>query len=160
MRERKTLAMVTAVAVVAGVPLTVAVLHQGFPVNAVELDTRDVWVTNGEKLLGGRLNHQIDELDAAVTGSSSDLDVLQDGSAYFLTDLPHGTVRRGHFITLIGDGVTVDELGHHFGTIGYEVLTSLGRRYARDYRGNVIPDSKTTPERAASENTISEKSPT
>ena len=93
-RERKTLAMITAIAVVAGVPLTIAVLHKGFPVNAVELDTRDVWVTNGEKLLGGRLNHQIDELDAAVTGASADLDVLQDGSAYFLTDLPHGTVDR------------------------------------------------------------------
>lgn len=86
--------------------------------------------------------------------------ISMDLMAIDITDLPHGTVRRGHFITLIGDGVTVDELGHHFGTIGYEVLTSLGRRYARDYRGNVIPDSKTTPERAASENTISEKSPT
>jgi alanine racemase len=29
----------------------------------------------------------------------------------------------------------VDELAHHFGTIGYEVLTSLGRRYARVYKG-------------------------
>jgi alanine racemase len=39
--------------------------------------------------------------------------------------------------TLLGDGITVDELAHHFGTIGYEVLTSLGRRYARVYkRGN------------------------
>ena len=30
-------------------------------------------------------------------------------------------------VTLIGEGITVDELAHHFGTIGYEVLTSLGR---------------------------------
>ena len=37
--------------------------------------------------------------------------------------------------TLIGDGITVDELAHHFGTIGYEVLTSLGSRYARVYKG-------------------------
>jgi len=36
----------------------------------------------------------------------------------------------------IGDGITVDELAHHFGTIGYEVLTSLGRRYARVYKGD------------------------
>ena len=34
-------------------------------------------------------------------------------------------------VTLIGEGITVDELAHHFGTIGYEVLTSLGPRYAR-----------------------------
>jgi alanine racemase len=38
-------------------------------------------------------------------------------------------------ITLIGEGITVDELAHHFGTIGYEVLTSLGPRYARVYKG-------------------------
>jgi alanine racemase len=38
-------------------------------------------------------------------------------------------------VTLIGEGITVDELAHHFGTIGYEVLTSLGPRYARVYKG-------------------------
>jgi alanine racemase len=38
-------------------------------------------------------------------------------------------------VTLIGEGITVDELAHHFGTIGYEVLTSLGARYARIYKG-------------------------
>jgi alanine racemase len=38
-------------------------------------------------------------------------------------------------VTLIGEGITVDELAHHFGTIGYEVLTSLGKRYARVYKG-------------------------
>jgi alanine racemase len=37
-------------------------------------------------------------------------------------------------VTLIGEGITVDELAHHFGTIGYEVLTSLGSRYARIYK--------------------------
>jgi alanine racemase len=29
-------------------------------------------------------------------------------------------------------------LAHHFGTIGYEVLTSLGRRYTRVYKGETI----------------------
>lgn len=52
-----------------------------------------------------------------------------------ITDLPEKTVRRGHMVTLLGDGITVDELGHHFGTIGYEVLTSLGHRYTRIYKG-------------------------
>jgi alanine racemase len=41
-------------------------------------------------------------------------------------------------VTLIGEGITVDELAHHFGTIGYEVLTSLGRRFARTYRGGEV----------------------
>jgi alanine racemase len=52
-----------------------------------------------------------------------------------ITDLPAGSVRRGHMATLIGGGITVDELARHFGTIGYEVLTSLGPRYHRVYRG-------------------------
>ena len=43
--------------------------------------------------------------------------------------------RRGDFVSLIGEGVTVDEIAKYFGTIGYEVLTSLGSRYARVYRG-------------------------
>jgi alanine racemase len=54
-----------------------------------------------------------------------------------ITDLDKNAVRRGHLVTLIGEGITVDELGHHFGTIGYEVLTSIGSRYARVYKGEV-----------------------
>lgn len=61
--------------------------------------------------------------------------ISMDLAAIDITDLPPGAVRRGHFATLIGDGVGVDELAHHFGTIGYEVLTSLGRRFIRSYRG-------------------------
>ena len=52
-----------------------------------------------------------------------------------ITDIEKNAARRGHMVTLIGEGITVDELAHHFGTIGYEVLTSLGRRYARIYKG-------------------------
>jgi alanine racemase len=51
-----------------------------------------------------------------------------------ITDLPDGAVRRGDFVTLIGDEITVDDLAKAAGTIGYEVLTSLGRRYHRVYR--------------------------
>lgn len=61
--------------------------------------------------------------------------ISMDLIAIDITDLPEKTVRRGHMVTLLGDGITVDELGHHFGTIGYEVLTSLGHRYARVYKG-------------------------
>lgn len=61
--------------------------------------------------------------------------ISMDLLAADITDLPPNAVRRGHLVTLIGEGVTVDALGHHFGTIGYEVLTSLGRRFARVYRG-------------------------
>jgi alanine racemase len=50
-------------------------------------------------------------------------------------DLIANAARRGHMVTLLGEGITVDELARHFGTIGYEVLTSIGARYARIYKG-------------------------
>jgi alanine racemase len=61
--------------------------------------------------------------------------VSMDLIAVDITDLAPNAVRRGHMVTLLGDGISVDELAHHFGTIGYEVLTSLGHRYARVYKG-------------------------
>jgi alanine racemase len=61
--------------------------------------------------------------------------ISMDLIAVDITDLPPNAARRGHMATLIGEGITVDELAHHFGTIGYEVLTSLGRRFARVYKG-------------------------
>jgi alanine racemase len=61
--------------------------------------------------------------------------ISMDLMAVDITDLEKNAVRRGHMATLIGEGITVDELAHHFGTIGYEVLTSLGPRYARVYKG-------------------------
>jgi alanine racemase len=65
--------------------------------------------------------------------------ISMDLMAVDITDLPPNAARRGHMVTLIGEGITVDELAHHFGTIGYEVLTSLGRRYARVYKGGNAP---------------------
>jgi alanine racemase len=64
--------------------------------------------------------------------------ISMDLMAVDITDLDKNAVRRGHMVTLIGDGITVDELAHHFGTIGYEVLTSLGSRYARVYKGGTV----------------------
>ncbi len=64
--------------------------------------------------------------------------ISMDLMAIDITDLPDKTARRGHMATLIGEGITVDELAHHFGTIGYEVLTSLGSRYARIYKGGEV----------------------
>jgi alanine racemase len=52
-----------------------------------------------------------------------------------VTDLPAGAVRRGDFATLLGDGIGVDDLAEPGGTVGYEVLTRLGRRYHRVYKG-------------------------
>jgi alanine racemase len=50
-----------------------------------------------------------------------------------VTDVEETQVSRGDLVTLLGDGIGVDDLAAHAGTIGYEVLTSLGRRYRRIY---------------------------
>ncbi len=50
-----------------------------------------------------------------------------------VTDVPE--VARGDTIELIGPNVTIQEVARHMGTIDYEVLTSLGRRYERVYAG-------------------------
>jgi alanine racemase len=51
------------------------------------------------------------------------------------TDAPDAAVRRGAPVTLIGDALDIDTVALCAGTIGYEILTSLGRRYARRYIG-------------------------
>src|SRR6266550_4098010 len=61
--------------------------------------------------------------------------VSMDLLAVDVTDLAEGAARRGDLATLIGDGISVDELAAGMGTIGYEVLTNLGQRYHRVYKG-------------------------
>ena len=61
--------------------------------------------------------------------------VSMDLIAVDVTDLPDGTARRGGLATLIGEGMSVDDLAAAMGTVAYEVLTSLGPRYHRIYKG-------------------------
>ncbi|NUJ87464.1 tandem-95 repeat protein [Plantibacter sp. MCCC 1A11337] len=94
LRKRKTAASITALSVLVAVPVTAALIHQGFPVTEVDLESRDVWVTNGESLLAGRLNDQISELDGAVSTASNNADVLQDGDDVFLQDKALSSLER------------------------------------------------------------------
>jgi alanine racemase len=71
--------------------------------------------------------------------------ISMDLMAVDITDLEKNAARRGHMVTLIGEGITVDELAHHFGTIGYEVLTSLGPRYTRVYKGGAAATEPASP---------------
>ena len=75
--------------------------------------------------------------DAIVAGKRCPLAgrVSMDLLAIDITELPESAARRGDLAILIGDEMTVDALASAAGTIGYEVLTSLGRRYHRVYRG-------------------------
>ena len=59
--------------------------------------------------------------------------VSMDLIAIDATDVP-APPQRGDLVTLLGQEIGVDELAERAGTIGYEVLSSLGRRYRRIYR--------------------------
>jgi alanine racemase len=61
--------------------------------------------------------------------------VSMDLVAVDVTELGEGRPRRGDFATVIGKEMSVDEVAAGMGTIAYEVLTSLGRRYHRVYVG-------------------------
>jgi alanine racemase len=58
--------------------------------------------------------------------------VSMDLTTFDVTDVPQA--RAGDRLTLIGnEGNTPDDIAARCGTIGYEILTSLGARYARRY---------------------------
>jgi alanine racemase len=50
-----------------------------------------------------------------------------------ISDLPADAVRPGTLVELIGGPGGVDQLAAAANTIGYEVLTRLGSRFARRY---------------------------
>ena len=61
--------------------------------------------------------------------------ISMDLLAVDVSDLPDRAARRGDFATLIGGELRLETVAAASGTINYEVLTSLGRRYHRHYIG-------------------------
>jgi alanine racemase len=61
--------------------------------------------------------------------------VSMDFVALDVTDAPPEATPRGALVELLGETIGVDELARRSGTIGYEILTRLGRRFARRYAG-------------------------
>lgn len=53
-----------------------------------------------------------------------------------ISDVPEGMLRADMMVDLIGPRRSVDDVAAAAGTIGYEVLTSLGHRFYREYVGN------------------------
>ncbi len=90
----------------------------GYPRNGSWTDT----VTGGSALVGG--------VTCSFVGSvSMDLIIVD------VTDAPEGSAVRGAPVTLIGGPLDLETVGAGAKTIGYEILTSLGRRYRRHYIG-------------------------
>jgi alanine racemase len=61
--------------------------------------------------------------------------VSMDLAVFDLSGVDPGLVRPGDFIELLDEGYGVDRAAADAGTIGYEILTALGRRYHRVYCG-------------------------
>jgi alanine racemase len=52
-----------------------------------------------------------------------------------VTAVPESLTNPGQMVELIGPGHSADDLAGEAGTIGYEILTALGRRFTRRYEG-------------------------
>ncbi|HEX5079220.1 MAG TPA: alanine racemase [Geminicoccaceae bacterium] len=103
-----------------------------YPVRAgARLATVPVGYADGFlRAAGGRAVARIGGTPVPLAGRVS-MDLLTlDVSA-----LPAGAVRHGTMAQLIGGPDGLDELAAAAGTIGYEVLTRLGTRFARSYIG-------------------------
>ena len=61
--------------------------------------------------------------------------VSMDSIVLDISALEPGRLRPGDLVELIGPHQTVDDVAALSGTIGYEVLTSLGNRFHRRYHG-------------------------
>ena len=90
----------------------------GYPRNGSWTDT----TTGGAALLGGALCPFVGTV-------SMDLIIID------VTEAPASVAQRGAHVTLIGGKLDLDTVGTGAKTIGYEILTNLGRRYARRYVG-------------------------
>lgn len=56
-----------------------------------------------------------------------------DLTIFDITDLPDNAVRAGDYVELFGKNLPVDDVARTSGTIGYEILTSMGFRHERRY---------------------------
>ncbi|HEY1542736.1 MAG TPA: alanine racemase [Xanthobacteraceae bacterium] len=60
--------------------------------------------------------------------------VSMDLLAVDVTAVPEHIARRGEWATLIGNGIDIDTLAAQCGTIGYELMCGMGRRYSRIWK--------------------------
>jgi alanine racemase len=93
----------------------------GYPRGATATDAkREAGIPAGEAIIAGRRCPFVGRV-------SMDLITVD------VTEVPEREIGRGDPALLIGEGLPIDEVGRRAGTIGYEILTRLGRRYERRY---------------------------
>ncbi len=59
--------------------------------------------------------------------------VSMDYTAFDVSDVPPQILENARYIELFGDHIKLDDAARAAGTIGYELLTSLGQRYFRNH---------------------------
>jgi alanine racemase len=77
---------------------------------------------------GGGGHAFVDDIRVPVAGR-----VSMDLTTFDVSDVPESALGPGAVVDIIGTRQSVDELAKESGTIGYEILTALGRRYHRRY---------------------------
>jgi len=82
--------------------------------------------------LGNRGHGCIDGALVPVVGR-----VSMDLTTFDITDVPESAAQPGMMVELLNDRYTVDDLAREADTIGYEILTNLGKRFQRRYIGAV-----------------------
>jgi alanine racemase len=83
--------------------------------------------TQGEGAFGFIAGHKV-----PVVGR-----ITMDLTIFDVTDVPQNAIAAGDYIELFGHNIPLDHVARAGGTIGYELLTSLGLRYERRY---IYPD--------------------
>ena len=77
---------------------------------------------------GGQLAGWIGDVKVPMLGR-----VSMDVTCYDVSHVPQELLEQAEALTLIGAEQKVDDVADAYGTIGYEVLTSLGSRVLREY---------------------------
>ncbi|MPV88294.1 tandem-95 repeat protein, partial [Georgenia ruanii] len=91
--RRRTASIATLSLALSGV-VVAGVLYDGVATADVDLNDGGVWVTSSSQLRVGRVNYPVQQLDGAVTATSPDLDVLQEGQDVFVVDHGAGVLQR------------------------------------------------------------------
>ncbi|MGD9786135.1 MAG: alanine racemase [Hyphomicrobiaceae bacterium] len=105
-----------------GVASRIAVVAAGYADGLFRHLSRSTSGPGGQVAIGGRL--------APIVGR-----VSMDLVTVDVSGLQGDEVKPGDLVELVGPNVPVEAVGAAAGTIGYEVLTSLGRRFHRVYVG-------------------------
>lgn len=115
--------------------MTVGYGAKGFARRGARLATVDVGYADGYlRSLSERGHAYFGETHVPLSGR-----VSMDLTVFDVSDVPPPGPTAGDTIDLISDTHGVDALATEAGTIGYEILTSLGSRYRREYVGG--PDN-------------------